>query len=194
MVNALKRIEGLDIKMILTGHGPVLDSHIDETIKLYTEWSNDVNPNTKKTVIIPYVSAYGYTKELTGIIKSGIEAAGDIDVRIYNMNENTPTEVLQEIEYADGVLFGSPTILGEALKPIWDLVTCMNYPMYKGKLAAAFGSYGWSGEAVGNLTERLKQIKLNVVDGLRVRFKPGSEDKQNAYEYGLNFGKKLLDK
>lgn len=193
MLNALKRIEGLDIAMILTGHGPVLDSHIDETIKLYTEWSNDINPNQKKTVIIPYVSAYGYTKELADIIKSGIEAAGDIDVRTYDMVKCKTADVLKEIEYADGVLFGSPTILGEALRPIWELVICMNYPMYKGKLASAFGSYGWSGEAVGNLTERLKQIKLNVVDGFRVRFKPGSEDKQNAFEYGLNFGKKLLN-
>lgn len=193
MTNALKRIEGLDIDMILTGHGPVLDSHIEETIALYKEWSNDANPNTKKTVIIPYVSAYGYTKEIAGIIKSGIEAAGDIDVRMYDMVENKTADVLKEIEYADGVLFGSPTILGDALKPIWDIVTSMNYPMFKGKLASAFGSYGWSGEAVGNLIERFKQIKLNVVDGFRVRFKPGSEDRKNAYEYGLNFGKMLLN-
>jgi len=193
MTNALQRIEGLDIDMILTGHGPVLDSHIKETIRLYQEWTSDVNPNRKKTVIIPYVSAYGYTKEIAEIIKSGIEAAGDIDVRAYDMVEHKTDDVLQEIEYADGVLFGSPTILGDALKPIWDIVTSMNYPMFKGKLASAFGSYGWSGEAVGNLIERLKQIRLNVADGFRVRFKPGSKDRKNAYEYGLNFGKMLLN-
>lgn len=194
MTNALDRIKDLEIEMILTGHGPVLDSNISETIQLYTEWSTSENPNTKKTVIIPYVSAYGYTKELAAIIGKGVEASGDIVVRIYDMVETKTCDVLNELEYADGMLFGTPTILGDALKPIWDIVTCLNYPMYKGKAASAFGSYGWSGEGVGNIVDRLKQIKLKVSDGFRIRFKPSEEDKKNAYDFGFNFGHMLLNK
>ncbi len=192
MTNALERIKGLNIKMILTGHGPVLDSAIDEVIRLYTEWSYSKNPNKRKTVIIPYVSAYGYTRELAGIIKEGIEAAGDIDVRCYDMVETDTASVISQIEFADGILFGTPTILGDALKPIWDIVTSMYYPMHKGRLASAFGSFGWSGEGVGNIIVRLKQIKLDVLDGLCVRFKPGETDRKKAYDFGYNFAKKLL--
>ena len=68
--------------------------------------------------------------------------------------------------------FGTPTIVGEALKPIWDLTTGMFAVTHKGKLASAFGSYGWSGEGVPHIMERLKQLKLRTVDGFRVRFKP----------------------
>ena len=50
-------------------------------------WSTETNPNIKKTVIIPYVTAYGYTKELADKITEGIKAAGDIDVRIYEATE-----------------------------------------------------------------------------------------------------------
>ena len=61
MLKALDRISDLDISMICPGHGPVLDEKIDFMQSTYREWSTVVNPNTKKTVVIPYVSAYGYT-------------------------------------------------------------------------------------------------------------------------------------
>ena len=63
-----------------------------------------------------------------------------------------------------------------------------------GKLASAFGSYGWSGEGVPHIIERLKQLRMKVVDGFRVKFKPGKKDLKDAYEYGFNFGCILLNK
>ena len=57
MLKALARVRELDVTMICTGHGPVLDSHIPELLDIYEEWCTVVNPNPKKTVIIPYVSA-----------------------------------------------------------------------------------------------------------------------------------------
>src|SRR5699024_10487330 len=63
-----------------------------------------------------------------------------------------------------------------------------------GKVASAFGSYGWSGEAVPHLLERLKQLKMKVVDGFKVRFKPSETNLQDAYEYGYNFGCIVLKK
>ncbi|MBQ7720278.1 MAG: pyridine nucleotide-disulfide oxidoreductase, partial [Clostridia bacterium] len=85
-------------------------------------------------------------------------------------------------------LLGTPTIVGEALKPIWDLATSMFAVTHKGKVAGAFGSYGWTGEGVPNITERLKQLKLKVQDGFRVRFRPTDADLLDAYDYGYDFG------
>ena len=74
--------------MICTGHGPVLvGDRIKAVMKQYREWSTVVNPNPKKTVIIPYVSAYGYTKSLAEKIAEGVRDSGDIDVRSYDMVE-----------------------------------------------------------------------------------------------------------
>ena len=65
MLKALDRVEKMDISMICTGHGPVLvGERIKEVMRQYREWSTLVNPNPKKTVVMPYVSAYGYTKML----------------------------------------------------------------------------------------------------------------------------------
>lgn len=187
-LQAISRIENLDIDMICTGHGPILDEDPWKIINLSKEYSAKANPNEGKLIVIPYVSAYGYTKELADEIKKGIEETG-AKVELYDMVVSDEAEVLDRIYWADGVLFGSPTMLGDALKPIWNLLTSMNSPIHKGKIASAFGSYGWSGEAVPHIIERLKQIRVKIFgEGLRVRFKPSEEQLYSAYDFGVQFG------
>lgn len=195
MLKALDRVENMDVSMVCTGHGPVLvGDRIKAVMKQYREWSTVVNPNAKKTVIIPYVSAYGYTKTLAEKIAEGIRDSGDVDVRSYDMVEADATKVNEELLFADGILLGTPTIVGEALKPIWDLTLAMFPGTHGGKYAGAFGSYGWSGEGVPHITERLKQLKMKVSEGFRVRFKPSEADLVSAYEYGYQFGCLVQDK
>lgn len=194
MLKALDRIRDIDISMICTGHGPVLDEKIDFIMNTYREWCTVVNPNPRKTVIIPYVSAYGYTKSLAEKIAEGIRDSGDVDVRSYDLVEADQAVVLEELGFADGILFGTPTIVGEALKPIWDLTTSIFAGTHGGKLASAFGSYGWSGEGVPHIMERLEQLKMKVMPPLKVRFKPSEAQMTDAYEYGYNFGCTLLEK
>lgn len=195
MRKALERVRKLDVSMICTGHGPVLDTGIDKMYNTYEEWCTVINPNQKKTVVMPYVSAYGYTGQLAEEIAKGIRESGDIDVRLYDLVTADQGRVLEELGFADGLLFGTPTVVGEALKPIWDLTTSIFAGTHGGKLASVFGSYGWSGEGVVHIIERLKQLKMRVPDdGFKVRFKPGEVDLMNAYEYGYNFGCLLQDK
>ncbi|WP_072524628.1 FAD-dependent oxidoreductase [Clostridium sp. Marseille-P3244] len=195
MLKALDRVENMDISMVCTGHGPVLvGDRIKAVMKQYREWSTVVNPNQKKTVIIPYVSAYGYTKTLAEKIAEGVKDSGDVDVRSYDMVEADVAKVNEELLFADGILLGTPTIVGEALKPVWDLTLAMFPGTHGGKYAGAFGSYGWSGEGVPHITERLKQLKMKVSEGFRVRFKPSEADLVSAYEYGYQFGCLVQDK
>ncbi len=195
MLKALNRVEGMDITMIATGHGPVLvGDRISQVMKTYREWSTVVNPNTKKTVVIPYVSAYGYTGMLAEKIAEGVRDSGDVDVRVYDMVTADKAKVNEEMLFADGLLFGTPTIVGDALQPIWDLVISMFPGTHGGKHASAFGSYGWSGEGVPNIIDRLKQLKMKVTDGLKIRFKPSEADLVTAYEFGYQFGCRVQNK
>lgn len=194
MLKALDRVEELDVSMICPGHGPVLDDRIDFMLQTYRTWSTVVNPNTRKTVVIPYVSAYGYTGKLAEKIAEGIRDSGEVDVRIYDMVTASQEKVLEELGFADGILFGTPTIVGEALKPIWDLTTSIFAGTHGGKLASAFGSYGWSGEGVPHIMERLEQLRMRTMEPFRVRFKPSENELIDAYEYGYNFGCVLQEK
>lgn len=193
MLDALKRVRPLELEMICPGHGPVLDTGIPHMLDTYEQWSTVINPNPRPTVIIPYVSAYGYTGQLAQAIAQGITDKGGIDVRLYDMVEADAAQVAEELLYADGFLLGTPTIVGEALKPIWDLTTGMFAGTHGGKVASAFGSYGWSGEGVPHIMERLKQLKLKTLEGFRVRFKPSEDQLKQAREYGMEFAQAVLD-
>jgi flavorubredoxin len=102
-------------------------------------------------------------------------------------------EVMEQIGKADGLLLGTPTIVGEALPPIWNIATSLNAHVHGGKFAGVFGSYGWSGEGVPHIMDRLRQLKLKLVgEGHRVRFKPDHDDNECAIEYGKRFGTAVL--
>jgi flavorubredoxin len=191
MTKALSRVRQMDVEMICTGHGPVLDTGLVEIYAAYEKWCALPAPSDVKTVVMPYVSAYGYTKMLAEKIQEGLLSTGKIEVKLYDMVTADTAEVQAALGQADGILFGTPTILSEALPPIWDLLSAMNPVIHGGKHAGAFGSYGWSGEAVPHVTQRLSQLRLKVVDGLKVRFKPSEADLQQAYDFGVSFGELL---
>ena len=191
MNKALDKISTLDIKYILTGHGPVIDTKIKELYDTYRMWCKEES-HDDKLVVVPYVSAYGYTEELAKAIKAGIEEVG-VKVEMYDMVTSDKDHVLERISIADGLLLGSPTILNDALRPIYELTLYM-YPQTHGcKMASAFGSYGWSGEAVPNLLTRLKQLRMSITDnGFKVKFKPTKNDLEDARAFGREFADKLL--
>lgn len=145
-----------------------------------------------KTVVIPYVSAYGYTEEIANAITKGLISCGDIKVESFDMVHIDSAEVMEKIYWADGVIFGSPTINSEALPPIWDLLVQMSPIVHGRKFASAFGSYGWSGEAVPNIMTRLKQLRMKCIPGLKVNFRPSDIQLKEATEFGINFGDKVL--
>ena len=62
---------------------------------------------------------------------------------------------------------------------------------FRNKRAAAFGSYGWSGEAVENITQRAKQLKMKTMDGIRIRLRPSEEELKTVEEFAGQFAAML---
>lgn len=181
MRKALDKVEGLDIKMICPGHGPVLDCGLDAIVEQYRQWN--VEPQLENKLILAYVSAYGYTEQLAQAIARGIESAG-WQAELVELTQTPTAEVVEKLEQARGFLLGSPTILAEALPPVWTLLSYLNPVVHGGKYAAVFGSYGWSGEAFAHLEERLKQLRITVMPALKVRFKPSPAQLAEAEQAG----------
>ncbi|WP_066896265.1 FAD-dependent oxidoreductase [Clostridium nigeriense] len=194
VLKAIRKIENLKIDMILPGHGPVLVENPMEIVEYYRTWSTPSIPSAdaKKVVTIPYVSAYGYTASLAKNIAEGIEAAGNIEVRLFNAIEHELSEIVNSIGESDGLLCGSPTIVGELLEPIRDILSKLNPVIHGGKLAAAFGSYGWSGEAIPRMETRLKELNMRLYPSLKINFKPSDDELKEAFDFGLEFGEILL--
>lgn len=195
MLEAIDKIKDLDIHTICPGHGPILRSNW----RKYVEWTKKMAEDTemkveKHKVFIPYVSAYGNTRKIGEKIAEGIKMVGDIEVELMDIELIDVTSLEEKIDKSTAIIIGSPTINQNTLRPIYDLFAVINPIRNRGKLAGAFGSYGWSGEAVKIIQENLKNLKLKVYDdGLRCCFIPFEDSFQDAIEYGKGFGKKLLE-
>ncbi len=190
MQRGLDVAKSLDLSLICTGHGPVLDSHIEEILALYETWCA-VPKKERKKVLIAYVSAYGYTKLLAETIEKELKQDFALEVLCYDLETAEESKVLEALAEADGILLGSPTMLQSAMKPVLDLLNHMTPTTHRGRVASAFGSYGWTGEAVPMLTQRLAQLKLTVVDGYTARFQPSGTEIQAVVEFARDFARKL---
>ncbi len=197
VLKGIEKIKDLKIDIICPGHGPVLREDPWKIVETYKEWSTPSRPkiNGDKKVTISYVSAYGYTEELAKAIAEGIKKDHNVEVKMYDVIHHETSEIMKDIEESDGLLFGSPTIVNELLPPIRILLANLNPIIHGGKYAGAFGSYGWSGEAVPRIESRLKELKMkSPLPGLRVRLRASEEQLEEARKFGSDFANAMFEK
>jgi flavorubredoxin len=187
---ALDKIKDLPIRYVLTGHGPVVDSsNLEECKVLYREWAKPKEKNSVPLIVIPYASAYGYTEKMAYAIKEGLLKGfkGLAEVELYDLVITSLEKVMERIEKSDALLIGSTTIVGDSVRPVWDVLSTLNGTIHGGRPAAAFGSYGWSGEGVLFVSERLTQLKMKMMEPLRIKFNPSDVQLSEIVAYGEKF-------
>lgn len=178
----LDKIKDLELDIIAPSHGPVHIDDIKMYIDLYREWAK-IEEIKEKNVQIFYVSAYGNTKKIGIYLADKIKENG-IKAEAHEITSMNLSDIVELIEKASGIMIGSPTINQDAVKPAWDVLSLVCPITNRGKAAAAFGSYGWSGEGVPMLTQRLKSLKFKVVEeGLRCNFVPDIKEYELADKF-----------
>lgn len=194
MLKAIEKINGLDIGIIATGHGPILRKNWKRYVDLSKRYAEEALAQPEKPrVFIPYVSAYQKTGMIAELIGEGIRQAGDIEVDVADIEMAPLGELEEKVTHASAYIIGSPTINQNILLPVYKIFALINPIRDKGKPAASFGSYGWSGEAREMIKSNLENLKLKVFDeGVFVKFTPNEEESAKAIEFGKAFGKELL--
>jgi len=195
MLKAIEKIRPLSIRAICTGHGPILRSDWKEKVDLSEQYAAEyLNKSSfSNRVLIAYISAYGFTKEMALHIERGLKQSGDIITDLTDIEHLSLGELEEKMVLADGVIIGSPTINQNTLLPVYKLFSVMTPIRDNGKPAAAFGSYGWSGEAVKMIEDHLKNLKFNVVtEGLSAKFCPNRDKAEQFVNFGRQFGASLL--
>ena len=192
ILEAIEKIRKLNIQIIAPSHGPILRTNPLKYIKAYEDWST-VKKAAKKQVVIFYASMYGNTKKMAEAVAKGVTTVGS-EARLFDAAAVSPEDMRCEIEAADGILFGSSSINGDALPPVWDIINVMFSVNVKGKKCASFGSYGWSGEATRLIDDRLKGLKLDVVQPpLKINLIPTEEALRKCAIFGYDFVKSLSE-
>ncbi len=195
ILKAIDKIRPLDISMIATGHGPILRSNWKKYVDLSEEYAKKyLSTNDHPTVFIPYVSAYKMTGNIAEKIAEGIRSAGEIEVNVVDI-ENAPFLLISEhLSKCSGMLVGSPTINKNTLMQIYQLFGLVNPIRERGKLAAVFGSYGWSGECFKIIHDNLANLRFKMFEeDFTVKFALHHKDFEKCLDFGKRFGKQLLE-
>ncbi len=197
VLEALDLIDPLSLRIIAPTHGPILRDRPRRYVNHYrelatTSLSGELGTN-EKSMIIFYMSSYGNTARMAEAISAGAQSVDGVRVSLFDLQGGETEPFVDLIEEADALVLGSPTINGDAVKPVWDLLSSLIVVNLKGKLGAAFGSYGWTGEAVRMIEDRLRGLKLRVPkQGIRVKLIPTDEELQQCFDFGNDISSILV--
>lgn len=181
----------LTFKIIAPDHGPIWRKETDAIIGRYAEWAAQ-KPEGRAVVV--YATMWHSTERMARAISEGL-AAGGLRVKVMSMDEVHRSDVMYELLCAGAVAVGSPTLNNHMLPNMADILTYMRGLKPRNMIAAAFGSYGWSGEAVREIEEVLTEMKLEKTgEGIRVKNVPDAEALSRCYELGKGMAGQALSR
>jgi len=180
----------LPVDIIAPSHGILWRDDPAQIIKKYLQWADQYQENQ---ITIIYDTMWNGTKRMAEAIAEGIKAADPIvDVKLYNLAHTDKNDVITELFKSKAFLVGSPTInrgILSAVAAALELIVGMGF---KGKKAASFGSYGWSGESSAIIQERLQAGKIEIIEpGLKVLWNPDADGLKSCREFGQIIADKL---
>jgi flavodoxin I len=112
-------------------------------------------------ILVLYYSRSGNTEKMAQAVAEGAKSAGNADVEL---NFHIGAE---ELPMFDAILMGAPTYHHDMpidMKKLFEEAADKGLNL-KGKVGAAFGSYGWSGEAPKFLLEIMKnRFEMQVIE------------------------------
>jgi flavorubredoxin len=180
---------GLKIDMIAPDHGLIWRSNPGTIIDAYGRWSRQ--ESARKAVII-YDTMWQATELMACAVSEGLKEEG-IDFKMMNLKFNHRSDVMTEVLDSRALILGSPTLNNGMMPAMADFLCYMKGLRPTGKIGAAFGSYGWSGEAVKLLAEAMREMNIRIdEEGIRVQYAPTKKDLDRCFELGKRLGQAVI--
>ena len=174
VVRALKKLEGLDIKMICPDHGPVWRENIGRIVGLYSDLSEQ---KTEDGVLIVYGSMYGNSEFVAESIARALAEEGVRNIRIRDISKTHLSYLISETWNYKGIILGCPTYNVGLFPPMENLVEVLKKQKMKNHVLGTFTNYTWGGGAEKKFAEFAEAVKWDVLPTtVDVMGLPGDED------------------
>ena len=183
----LERVKelGIEIDMIAPDHGLIWRSHVKDILNAYGDWAHH---KTRKKALVIYDTMWHSTEIMAKAIADGIEQEG-VSVKLMNLKANHRSDIIAEALDAGALVFGSPTLNNGVLPRMAGLLSYMKGLKPRNKIGAAFGSYGWSGEAVKLMNKNMEEMKFDIIKpGIRVKYVPTHDHLKECVDMGKRIG------
>ena len=182
---------GLEIDMICPDHGIIWRKDPGKIINAYAKWAKQ---EQEKKAVVVYDTMWHSTQAMADEIAAGIANKG-VSVRPIHIRSSHRSEIMTEVLDAAAVVVGSPTLNNQLFPTVSDFLVYMKGLKPLNKIGAAFGSYGWSGEAVKLINKELQDMKFDVIDpGIRIQYVPENKGLEACFELGQKIGQAVNEK
>ncbi len=180
----------LPVSLICPSHGVIWRTNPTRIVEQYLKWADSYQENQ---VTLLYDTMWNSTRKMAEAIAAGIrDADPSIRLKLMNSAKEDKNDILSEVFRSKAILVGSPTINNGYLFSVGGIMEMINGLKFQNKRAAAFGSYGWSGEVVKQLTEALGKAGFQIVnEGHKALWIPDEAELENCRKYGAAFAKAL---
>jgi flavorubredoxin len=180
----------LKIDMIAPDHGLIWRDNPLQIVSAYDEWSKQV---AKQKALIIFDTMWHSTEMMAKAIADGLVENGT-SIKLMDLCADHRSDIITQLLDAKAVIIGSATLNNGMLPRMADMLCYMKGLRPVGKIGAAFGSYGWSGEAVKLITKSLEEMKIKVLNpGLSLQFVPDHEGLRKCVELGREIGKAIKE-
>lgn len=180
------------IDIVAPDHGPIYRTtdDIDAVLASYARWSSQ--EKIRKAIVV-YDTMWESTAKLARMVAEGISSRG-VSVRVLPLSGSHRSDVATELLESAALVVGSPTLNNGLFPTLADCLTYLKGLKPKTLIGAAFGSYGWSGEAPKLLHARLEEMGVKLLqDPYRCRYVPAEDDLVAARQLGEAIGQKVID-
>ena len=179
---------GLDIRIVAPDHGPVWRKDLPRVLGLYRIWAEQ-EPTDKAVVL--YHTMWHSTEHMARAIEEGL-LAGGARVKVMSMGSFHRSDVVYETLDAGALVVGSSTLNNNLLPAMADVLTYLKGLRPKNLIGAAFGSYGWSGEAPSQIHDMLAEMKVTPVgEPIKARYVPDRDALLKCFELGKTMAEQL---
>ncbi|MEJ2640962.1 MAG: flavodoxin domain-containing protein [Desulfosarcinaceae bacterium] len=176
---------GLAIDMICPDHGVYWRKNPVAIIEAYDRWSRH---ETETKAVVVYDTMWHSTETMAEAIAAGIAEEG-VSVKPIHIRSSHRSDIMTEVQDAAAVVVGSPTLNNQLFPTVADVLTYMKGLKPVGRIGAAFGSYGWSGEAVKLINAELEAMKFDLIEsGINIQYVPDSDNLDACFAYGRKIG------
>ncbi len=190
----LERVEksGLSPRIVAPDHGPIwLDmEQFGQLLSLYKRWSS--RQLTRKAVIV-YDTMWHSTEYMARAIEDGMLKAG-IKVETMPLASCSRSDVASEMIDAAALIVGAPTLNNNLYPSVADVLTYLRGLKFMTPYAAAFGSYGWSGESVKQIREYFATMETEVIGEIKTQYVPTETVKQACFDLGVKIANAVKEK
>jgi anaerobic nitric oxide reductase flavorubredoxin len=179
----------LPVNMIAPSHGIIWRQNPLQIVQKYQEWAVQT---PEKSAVILFDTMWDGTYRMAEAIGAGLAEAGVKYVK-HNMAVSDRNDAITEVFKAKAVILGSPTFNQGVLPTIRPVMEDLRGLKFQNKIGAAFGTYGWSGEAVSILEEHLKMCKIPLAaEGVKAKWQPKEDDLARCKELGKKVAQAIL--